>query len=168
MSQPACHLYALIARERRVGVIFRRGPTKQVLLIRWTLESDRFEIGQWLKGRIFVRRCDLSPDGQKLVYFAMDYRRPVGCWTAVSKPPYLTALAFWPKGNSYGGGGLFDGKRQCSHGGVSFVARCSLTRTTSQTAHYSLPAEKIGGSVRKTAGSGAVGASVPLNSRDRP
>jgi hypothetical protein len=29
-------------------------------------------------------------------------------WTAISKPPYLTALALWPKGDGWGGGGLFD------------------------------------------------------------
>lgn len=108
MSKPACRLYALLARTRRVAVIFRRGPSKQVLLIRWWLESERFEIGQWLKGRIYERRCDLSPDGEKLVYFAQDFGRSPGSWTAVSKPPYLTALAFWPKGDCWGGGGLFD------------------------------------------------------------
>jgi hypothetical protein len=32
-------------------------------------------------------------------------------WTAVSKPPYFTALALWPKGNSYNGGGVFDDDR---------------------------------------------------------
>ncbi|MBV9073048.1 MAG: hypothetical protein JOZ10_05395 [Acidobacteria bacterium] len=29
-------------------------------------------------------------------------------WTAVSKPPYLTALALWPKGDCWHGGGLFE------------------------------------------------------------
>src|SRR5215469_14197390 len=29
-------------------------------------------------------------------------------WTAVSRPPYLTALALWPKGNCWWGGGLFQ------------------------------------------------------------
>jgi hypothetical protein len=32
-------------------------------------------------------------------------------WTAVSKPPYLTALGLWPKGDCWHGGGLFKSNR---------------------------------------------------------
>ncbi len=32
-------------------------------------------------------------------------------WTAVSKPPYLTALGLWPKGDCWHGGGLFRSNR---------------------------------------------------------
>lgn len=100
-------LYVLLAREASQAVVFRRGPSKQVLLIRWNLDNDTFETGQWLKGRIYERRCDLSPDGELLVYFAADFRRSIGSWTAVSRPPFFTALALWPKGNCWGGGGKF-------------------------------------------------------------
>jgi hypothetical protein len=78
-----------------------------VLLIKWNLDTDSFEPGQWLKGRIYERRCDLSPDGELLVYFAADFRRLIGSWTAISRPPFFTALALWPKGNCWGGGGMF-------------------------------------------------------------
>jgi hypothetical protein len=107
MLDPACRLYAILAPARRTAVIFRRGPSKRVLLIRWWLDSDTFEIGQWFMGRIYERRCDLSPNGELLVYFAQDFGRPLGSWTAISKPPFLTALALWPKGDCWGGGGLF-------------------------------------------------------------
>jgi hypothetical protein len=100
-------LYAILARRAPVGVIFRRGPSKQVLLIRWNLEDDTFETGQWLKGRIYERRCDLSPGGDVLIYFAANWRPPYKSWTAVSRPPFLTALALWPKGDAWGGGGHF-------------------------------------------------------------
>jgi hypothetical protein len=33
-------------------------------------------------------------------------------WTAVSKQPWLTALALWPKGNTWHGGGVFMSKRK--------------------------------------------------------
>jgi hypothetical protein len=99
-------LYALIARSSSRAVIFRRGPSRQVLLVGWDTDSDRFE-GQWLKGRIFERRCDLSREGDFLLYFAASYRPPLFSWTAVSQPPYLTALALWPKGDAWGGGGQF-------------------------------------------------------------
>jgi hypothetical protein len=102
-------LFVLVAREARVAVVLRRGPTKQVLLVRWDLTDDSFEAGQWLRGRIYERRCDLSPSGDRLVYFAATYRpRSLLTWTAVSRPPYFTALALWPKGDAWGGGGLFE------------------------------------------------------------
>jgi hypothetical protein len=79
-----------------------------VLLLSWDTATDALTPGQWFKGRIYERRCDLSPSGDKLVYFAGKYRRPYATWTAVSRPPWLTALALWPHGDAWGGGGLFE------------------------------------------------------------
>ena len=104
----ATRLFVLLAREAPVAVVFRRGPSKQVLLVRWNLRDDTFEAGQWFKGRIYEHRCDLSPRGDRLVYFAANWKKPFETWTAVSRPPYLTALAIWPKGDAWGGGGLFQ------------------------------------------------------------
>lgn len=106
-KQQTARLFALIAREARKAIVFRRGPSKSVLLLAWDLNTDTLEAGQWFKGRIYERRCDLSPDGQLLAYFAASYRGPWQTWTAISRPPYLTALAAWPKGDAWGGGGLF-------------------------------------------------------------
>ena len=105
-------LFCLLARKARTGVIFRRGPSKCVLLIRWNLENDTFQTGQWLKGRIYERRCDLSPSGEKLVYFAANHKPPLYSWTALSKPPWLTAIAFWPKGDCWNGGGMFESESE--------------------------------------------------------
>lgn len=104
-------LYVLIARKARKAVVFRRGPSKNVLLLEWDLQTDRFTPGHWFKGRIYERRCDLSPKGDLLVYFAAKHHGPLGTWTAISRPPYLTALALWAKGDAWGGGGLFDDER---------------------------------------------------------
>ena len=109
MRIPA-RLFILLAPEASVGVVIRRGPSSQVLLIKWDLEEDTFEHGQWLKGRIYERRCDLSPDGKLLLYFASDQRRAMSSWTAVSRPPYLTALALWPESDTFGGGGIFESR----------------------------------------------------------
>lgn len=99
----------LLARQAPVGVILRRGPSKRVLMIRWDLERDTFEAGQWLKGRVYEEQCDLSPRGDLLIYCAA---KPTGeddgTWTAISRPPYFTALALWPlDGTWQGGGGIF-------------------------------------------------------------
>lgn len=107
-KRPATRLYAILARDARTGVVFRRGPSRQVQLIRWDLRDDTFEHGQWFKGRIYERRCDLSPSGKLLLYFAATHRAPYYTWTALSKPPFFTALALWPKGDAWSGGGMFD------------------------------------------------------------
>lgn len=80
--------------------------------MRWDTSSDEIESGQWFKGRIYERRCDLSPDGELLLYFAANYRKPFYSWSAISRPPFLTALALWPKGDGWGGGGHFLSKNR--------------------------------------------------------
>lgn len=104
-------LFVIVARDARRAVVFRRGPTRKTRLFVWNLRDDTLEAGQWFFGRIYERRCDLSPDGELLSYFAAKFVKPYGTWTAISRPPYFTALAFWPKGNSWGGGGLFEDAR---------------------------------------------------------
>ncbi len=47
-----------------------------------------------------------------LLYFAASYRKPYQSWSAVSRPPYFTALALWPKGDGWGGGGQFSSRDQ--------------------------------------------------------
>ena len=109
-TQPQCKLTCIIAEKRRVGVIFRRGPSKQVRLIKWDLARDTFEPGQWFKGRIYEECCDLSPRGDLLVTYATKTNHEY--WTAVSRPPYLTALAFWPISGAWVGGGIFRSDRE--------------------------------------------------------
>jgi len=105
-------IYGILARNAPVGILFRRGPSKRVRLIKWHTTEDRFELGQWFHGRIYEKRCDLSPDGSLLIYFAAKHRPGVYSWTAISRPPFLTALSLWQKGDSWWGGGLFEGDRR--------------------------------------------------------
>ena len=109
----SCHLSLVFASESPVAVVIRRGPTKWVEIVKWNTAKDTFEDGQWLHGRIYGERCGLSPDGKLFVYFAAKHgmvNKTKGykdTFTAVSKPPYLTALAMWPEGSTWGGGGRF-------------------------------------------------------------
>lgn len=113
----ACRLYVILAREAPVAAVFRRGPSTRVQILKWSTDTDAFEEGQWFHGRIYERRCDLSPDGSRLVSFAqkIDARTmesdSTSAWTAVSRLPFLTALALWPKGDCWNGGGLFESSR---------------------------------------------------------
>ena len=114
MSPSFARIHVLLAREAPLGVVIRRGPSKRVCTIGWDRSRDQFHLGQWLGGRIYERRSDLSPDGQHLIYFAMNGNwssEVKGSWTAVSRAPYLKALALFPKGDCWHGGGLFTGSR---------------------------------------------------------
>jgi hypothetical protein len=101
-------LYVIRARDAPVAVIFRKGPTKQVRMIRWAMRvgrrADAFQRGQWLAGRVYPERSDLSPDGSLLVYFGM---RRGHTWSALCRPPWFTPLAAWDELGTYGGGGVF-------------------------------------------------------------
>ncbi len=111
-NQPVAYarIHVLMARSALYGVVMRRGPSKQVCTIGWDREHDTFQIGQWLKGRIYERRCDLSPDGKRMIYFAMNgkWQSDVGgSWTAISRAPYLNSDMLEGKGDCWHGGGLF-------------------------------------------------------------
>ena len=66
-------LHAILPRKGNKAVVFRRGPSSCVAVIGWDLAKDTFTVGQWLRGRIYHFRCDLSPDGEYLLYFAAKY-----------------------------------------------------------------------------------------------
>jgi hypothetical protein len=103
-------LHVLLAREAPVGLIIRRGPSHSVASVLWNRRTDRFTLGQWLRGRIYERRCDLSPDGTHVIYFAMNGRWQSdvkGSYTAIARAPYLKAVTLFPKGDCWQGGGLF-------------------------------------------------------------
>lgn len=117
-AKSAPRIYFLLAREAPVAVVLRRGPSNRVQMLKWDTKLDTFEKGQWLKGRVYEYRMDLSPSGKYVVYLAANYSRKFDTWTAVSKPPYFTALALWPNMGAWGGGGLFmsDSKLMLNHG----------------------------------------------------
>ena len=113
MRFPA-RLHVLLARDKPYGVVIRRGPAKSVCTIGWDLAKEEFQLGQWLRGRIYEERCDLSPDGKYLIYFALNGRwqsETKGSYTAISRAPFLKAITLYPQGDTWGGGGVFTGPR---------------------------------------------------------
>ena len=91
----APRIYCIPATQAPIVAVFRRGPTQWSHVGRWDLAAGRYEPGGWLRGRIFPRRSDLSPDGRFLCYFA---HKLGATWehgeayVALSKLPWLTAL----------------------------------------------------------------------------
>jgi hypothetical protein len=99
-----------------VAIVIGRGPAAWAHLTSWNTATDVFTKGAWLRGRIYAEKCDLSPDGRLFVYAAHQGSRLAtgysDSWTAVSRPPWLHALALWPMHTTYGGGGRFTGDRR--------------------------------------------------------
>lgn len=110
MARFAARIHVLLASDAPIGLVIRRGPSKCVATLLWNRETDEFQLGQWLKGRIYERRSDLSPDGKHFLYFAMNGKWQTesrGSWTAIARTPYLKAVAIFPKGDCWHGGGLW-------------------------------------------------------------
>ena len=57
-------LHVLLASGSSRAVVLRRGPSGAVASFLWDRRDDSFALGQWLRGRIYERRADLSPDGR--------------------------------------------------------------------------------------------------------
>lgn len=116
MSAPPfpARLHVLLARQAPIAVVIRRGPSKSTAFVGWNRTDDTFKVAQWLRGRIYERRSDLSPDGRHLIYFAMNglmHSQTGGSWTAISRAPYMKALTLYAKGDCWNGGGLFRDDR---------------------------------------------------------
>lgn len=113
MSFPA-RLHVLLASHNPAAVVIRRGPSDRVCTIGWNRKTDTFELGQWLHGRIYERRSDISPNGKYFIYFALNAKSESdtgGSWTAISRAPWLKSLTLFGKGDAWHGGGLFTGNR---------------------------------------------------------
>jgi hypothetical protein len=116
-------LHVLLARQSPVvGLVIRHGTAKSVCTLLWNRKTDKFTLGQWMRGRIDTESCDLSPDGGHFLYTAAKYGLfkpskyvdPVGqsvAWTVVSRTPYLKAVAYYPQ--RHAGGWFLDQHEYC-------------------------------------------------------
>ena len=86
-----------------VAVVFAR-TAEWFHIARWDLLTGDVTPGAWLRGGLYPRCCDLSPDGTLLYYFGMKGGR---AFHAVSRMPWLTALALWRAPSTYSNGGHF-------------------------------------------------------------
>jgi len=110
-ATPPPRLFVIIASEAEEAVVFRKGPADWCHIVRWDMARDTFHRGAWIKGRVYAERCDISPNGKLLLYFALQGGRwrtsYKGSYTAISRMPWLKAIMLWPEGDTWGGGGRF-------------------------------------------------------------
>lgn len=126
-TAPHIRLHLFFATESDTAVILRQGPTRQFRMILWHRKEDAFEDGQWVKNNVYVERCALSPDGRHFLYFMLDGKwgnEGRGAYSAISRPPYWTAIALFPEGSTWGGGGVFlDNRHYYAVGGPDVIGR---------------------------------------------
>ena len=126
-GKPVIRLHLFFARDNDRAVILRQGPSRTFRMILWYRDGDIFEDGQWLKHKVYAERCDLSPDGRHFIFFALNGDwggRAQGAYTAISRPPWFTALALFPQGDTWAGGGVFlDNSLYVADGGHDIVGR---------------------------------------------
>ncbi len=109
-------LYVIAASDAPIAAVFRRGPTEWWHVGRWNLDDGSYEPGAWLHGRLYPRRCDLSPDGGLLLayvrkeahagFLGAGYESP-DTYITISRLPWLSALAAWREGSTWGAGYRF-------------------------------------------------------------
>lgn len=143
VAMAQARLHVILARDASVGVVIRRGPAKHVATILWDRESDTFTIGQWLKGRIYERKCDVSPDGKFFLYFALKgsfKSETKGAYTAISQSPYLKAISLFPEGSTWYGGGLWLGANEfwlsTSNGRGKPIRESAIVRRVQRSSLY--------------------------------
>lgn len=83
--------FASAAPKAVISVAYS-GRLSQIVL--WNTVTDKLSQATWLKGR--VQTLDMSSDGDYFSYFADTFARKVNSFVAVARPPYTTALFFWP------------------------------------------------------------------------
>jgi hypothetical protein len=103
-------IFCITAPEARVAAVIARGPSEWCSIGRWDYATMTYEPGAWLHGVIYPQRCDLSPDGRIFCYFTLkkyaDWPAS-NAYLAMSRLPWLTALAAWGVGNTWTRGAHF-------------------------------------------------------------
>ena len=91
MTPGPARIHLLPAAKAPVVIVVRRKPSKLFHIIRVDTVTGRAEQGAWFTGKLYPMRCDVSFDGEWLVYLAMGGRG--NTWNGVSKLPRLTSSA---------------------------------------------------------------------------
>jgi hypothetical protein len=109
-TAPLLQLSLFFATENDSALILRRSQKKLYNLIGWDRRSDTFTQGQWIRKSIDTQVCALSPDGQHFLYAVRDARPDTPAtaqYTVLSRVPWFSALALFPHGSGWYGGGEF-------------------------------------------------------------
>ncbi len=91
-------IFCIPALDAPIIAVIRRGPSKWSHLGKWDLGRHAYKPGGWIKANLYPQRCDLSPDGRWFCYFTLKTSakwKAGSTYVAISRLPWLTALAAW-------------------------------------------------------------------------
>jgi hypothetical protein len=106
----APRIFCITAPDAGVAAVIRRGPSEWCHLGCWDFTNHAYEPGSWLHGTIYPQRCDVSPDG---TLFSCLILKAGATWAAgqtyvaVSRLPWLAALAAWRTDGTWSRGAHF-------------------------------------------------------------
>ena len=107
-AEPA-RIHLLPAKESPYVVVIRRKPSKCFHIIRWNTKTDELEHGSWFSGKLYPKRCDISFDGNWMVYLAMGDGG--NTWNGICRLPFLKTVAQGPNMGTWFGGGYWRDRK---------------------------------------------------------
>jgi hypothetical protein len=102
-------IHLLVARKAPSVVILQRKRAKLFHVVVVDTRKHRVEEGSWFRGKLYVMRCDVSFDGEYMVYLAMGSGGDT--WNGVCRLPWLTTLTEAENIGTWNGGGYFASAR---------------------------------------------------------
>lgn len=87
-------------------VVLRRKPSRLYHVIRINTKYGSWEQGSWFRGRLYEKRCDVSFDGNWLVYLALGAKGQ--SWNGISMLPRLATVAEGANMGTWNGGGFWS------------------------------------------------------------
>lgn len=150
-AQTSPRLYVLRASAAARAVVFAAHRQKRWSLYLWDPERRSVEPGGVFFGTLYPRRCDLSPDGRYLLYFALKKGPDDPDWprefSGLSRAPWLACLLAWEELGTWTRGMHFaspsSGQPEIPgplHRVVDSIARCPWN--VERTAAIQLAAER--------------------------
>jgi hypothetical protein len=103
-------IFGIPAARAPIVAVLRRGPSDWTHVGRWDVASGVYEPGAWIRATVYAQRCDLSPDGRWFCYMTHKGRArwALGMtYVAISRLPWLTALAAWSTNGTWSRGAHF-------------------------------------------------------------
>lgn len=111
MKEIPARLHLLTAKGSPYVAVIRRKPSKLFHIIRWNTQNDSLEYGSWFKGQLYPLRCDISFDGQWMVYLAMGGNNG-NTWNGVCQLPWLKTYLEGENCGTWFGGGYWKKEKE--------------------------------------------------------
>jgi hypothetical protein len=136
-ATPPARIHLLPAKSAPYVVVIRRKPTDWFHVMRWNTATDQVEHSSWYKGKIFVKRSDVSFDGNWLIFLARDFGG-YKAWNCIGHPPLLQPVVNVDSESTYHGGGYWSNESTLRLNGWSWPFFRDLKSKAQSTLPFTL------------------------------